>query len=322
MGDTMFHIIINPASKSGKGEKIWKEIRRELIRRNVIYKEYFTRQAGDAESLVKKLTTSLEETISIIVLGGDGTLNEAVNGIQNFELTHLSYIPTGSSNDFVRDMKIPAKPLDAIKELLDDAQHLELDVGELTYEAAGICYPGIQSGDTVTRKFIVSSDVGFGAAVCEQALHSKMKTFLNHIKLGKLTYIGIALTQLLKGPKVKCVLKLDDGREISFPQFLLIVGMIHRYEGGGIQFCPKADYQDGLFDICSVGKMSRMKMLFMLPSAYSGNHLRYKQIDAYRSKTVEVTMEAPVWVHTDGEVVAQTKHAVMRSLPEKLNLYY
>ena len=182
----MYHVIINPASRSGRGLKIWREqVEPALNRDGVPFRCHFSERAGDVCKIVKDiLSSTTEHPVHIIVLGGDGTMNETLLGISDFSQVVIGYIPTGSSNDFARDLNIPTDPVSALDLILHTGKPTYMDLGFVTYE------------DGHQRPFCVSCGIGYDAAVCEEALHSKMKNVLNKIGLGKLTYLSIALKQL------------------------------------------------------------------------------------------------------------------------------
>ena len=99
--------IVNPAAHSGEGYALWKQAEAVLQERSIPYEVYFSEKRGDVRQLAKRLTNVSEGAERfLIVLGGDGTLNEAIQGMQHFEQVRLGYIPTGSSNDLARDLKI------------------------------------------------------------------------------------------------------------------------------------------------------------------------------------------------------------------------
>ena len=119
----MYYIIVNPASKSGKGLKIWSQIEPVLIEKKIEYKLYFSKKIGHVSRLVRKLSASLADgapdfILKLIILGGDGTLNEAIQGISDFNRVHLGYIPTGSSNDLARDLHLPKDPVKILESIL------------------------------------------------------------------------------------------------------------------------------------------------------------------------------------------------------------
>lgn len=288
----MYHIIINPASRSGKGLKIWKsQIEPALLRDNVPYRPYFSERAGDVARLAAEITAHASETpVLLIILGGDGTVNEALHGISDTSKLTLGYIPTGSSNDLARDLKIPTDPTAALDLILHSGKAAPMDLGTVTY------------ADGQKRRFAVSCGVGYDAAVCEEALHSGIKKVLNRIGLGKLTYLGIALKQLIAAKEISGKLFLDDNPPIEIGNMLFTACMIHRYEGGGFMFCPNADATDGILDLCAVGDISKPGILRALPTAFKGKHYRFRGITPYRAKKVTIELSAPLWLHTDGEV--------------------
>ena len=98
--------IVNPKSRTGQGELLWSQLEPELKKRRVSYEVRMTGRKKDAERIATEITAD-EEEHTMIVLGGDGSLNEVINGIKNPSKVTLGYIPTGSSNDFARGMGIP-----------------------------------------------------------------------------------------------------------------------------------------------------------------------------------------------------------------------
>ncbi len=320
----MYYIIVNPASKSGKGAKIWSEIEPVLNKREIEYKVFFSREVGHVIKLVRDLSASLlsvnsDYILRLIVLGGDGTLNETLQGISDFERVEIGYIPTGSSNDMARDLALSSSPLEILDRILSCKNPLCMDLGHLVYDHT----PGQLSRQhdkelLSHRYFAVSCGIGFDAAVCEEALASKFKNILNKIGLGKLTYLAIALKQLIKAQKITCSITLDDGAPVYLPKFLFVAGMIHRYEGGGFQFCPTANYRDGLIDICSVGNIPKWLVLLALPTAFKGEHYRFQGIDHYTASKIHLETSAPLWVHTDGEVSRMCSAITLTCEREKL----
>lgn len=320
----MHYIIVNPASKSGRGAKIWSLLEPVLKERDISYKVFFSREAGHVIKIVSDLSASLLKSaesapISLIILGGDGTLNEALQGISDFDRVRIGYIPAGSSNDMARDLGLPSNPVTILNHILDCNSITKLDLGCLTYENTSGEFSR-QHGEELLLKryFAVSSGIGFDAAVCEEALVSEFKNVLNKIGLGKLTYLAIALKQIILAKKISCDIYLDDKEPIHLPKFLFVAGMIHQYEGGGFKFCPGADCHDGLIDICAVGNISKWLVLFALPTAFKGNHYRFNGIDRYTAKAVRLKTSAPLWVHTDGEVSLKTDSVVLSCEKEKL----
>ena len=217
----MYHIIVNPASRSGRGRLIWKEtIKPALIERQIPYKAYFSKKAGDVARLAQEITSQAgSDDLRLIILGGDGTVNETLQGISSFEHVVIGYIPTGSSNDLARDLGIPRDPLAALLHILS----AEKDAGRIRLMDRG----SVTFGQT-KHSFAVSCGLGFDAAVCAEAMQSKIKDTLNKIGLGKLTYLGIALKQLFAAKPVSCTLYLDERDPIHIKKYLFAAAMNHR----------------------------------------------------------------------------------------------
>lgn len=319
----MYHIIVNPASRSGRGIKIWNNLVPVLQEKNIIYRVYFTKYINHATHILAKLTVNKTRKLTLIVLGGDGSLNEVVQGISDFNLIQIAYIPTGSSNDLARDLHLETDPIKALIHILENSRLSFLDLGVVSYNnvhGASISntISTISASCTQRRLFCVSSGIGFDAAVCVKALSSHMKDFLNHIGLGKLTYLGIALNLLLSAKPVSCDMFLDNGVKIHYNRFLFIASMIHKYEGGGFMFCPDADDSDGLLDICVAGDISFLKALRILPSAFQGKHIRFNEVSSYRTKSVRIKTSRPQWIHTDGEIIVLTDEITVSSSENRL----
>ncbi len=309
----MYHIIVNPASRSGKGLKIWETIvKPQLQIEGIEFRSYFSSKYGDVSRIAHDICSGDENPIHLILLGGDGTLNEALQGITDPSKIILGYIPTGSSNDFARDLGIPKNPLAALNLILHTGISQPMDLATLSYQ------------DSSSLRFAVSCGIGYDAAVCQEALRSRIKGIFNKIGLGKLTYLGIAIRQLFTSKTVYCKLTLDQNPPIIIEEMMFITCMLHRYEGGGFMFCPNAKGNDGLLHLCAVGKLPRLKILISLPSAFKGKHYKVKGITAYQAKEIHIEVSDPLWVHTDGEVsksttsihVKNNHHAIHVLLPQ------
>ena len=306
----MYELIINPASRSGNGMRIWKnEIEPELIRKQIPYHAHFSHKAGEVKVLAEKITEkakNADKPVRLIILGGDGTFNEALQGISSYENIIMGYIPSGSSNDLRRDMGIPKDPKKALDVILAEKKICHMDLGIISTSAK-------------STRFAVSCGIGYDAAVCEEAMQSRIKDVLNRLGLGKLTYLGIAIKQLVSTRKTSCELYLDDSREpIPFKRFLFCVSMIHRFEGGGFKFCPDADCTDGIFQLCLAGNVPKLVVLFALPTAFFGKHYIFPGIYSYSAQKVRIKTSAPLWVHTDGEVHEKVDEITISCQPKAI----
>ena len=308
----MYHILVNPASKSGRGLRIFEKLEPVLRKKQIPYELIQSTHAGHMTKIVKDLTASSEK-IRLIVLGGDGTMNEVLQGIRDFSLVEIGYIPSGSSNDLARALHLPKDPLILLDRILSGNQKCLVDLGKLTYTSE-------DTKNTASKYFIVSSGIGFDAAVCEESISSPFKNTFNKLKLGKLTYVAIALKQLIAARRVSCDLILDEYKTIHMKRFLFIASMNHPYEGGGFMFCPNADNTDGILDLCAVGPIPKLLILFALPTAYFGKHTIFPEISLYRASKIDIRSSVPLWVHTDGEVHFKSSHVYISCEKQVLTL--
>ena len=316
----MYYFIVNPASKTGVGEKYWKRVEKVLKEKRVPYQVEVSVRAGHVEELVRRITKNAkEETVHLVILGGDGTVNEAIQGIEDFEKVVISYIPTGSSNDLARDMGITKNPEEALEAILKAEREIYMDMGLAHYDEAYIEGKKVEISD---RRFMVGCGMGFDAAVCEEVGRSKMKNLLNKIKLGKLVYLGIALKQLIQSEMIDGYVTVDDEEPIYIKRMYFTVAMVHHYEGGGFKFCPNADAKDGLLDLCVASNATKLKVLRIIPTAFDGKHVRFKEIQMLRGKRVVIEANKPMWVQTDGEVKAQAKKITVSDFGEKVHFIY
>ncbi len=323
----MYYCIVNPSARSGKGQEIWRKLEKKFGEKGLDYTAVFTKGPGHATRIASDLTSDLsgkkdlELPVRLVVLGGDGTLNEVMNGIKDFDNTLVGYIPIGSSNDFSRDLDYPKNRELLIDQIIEGKCVRSLDLGKLTYNSMSRETSRLHDDKILyTRLFDVSAGMGFDAAVCEQALSSGTKNFLNKIGLGKLTYGSIALRQLFGAEKVPCEIIFDDDETVKLKKFIFIAAMIHHYEGGGFNFAPKADLTDGKFDLVYAGNMIPLKMLFALPFSFVGNFYWIRGIGHKVVKKVTIKAEKPLWVHTDGEVSVKSDHITLECMQQKLHL--
>lgn len=301
----MYNFIVNPHSRSGLGQSVWNELDAILKENNIDYKVFFTEHAKHATEITKGITSDGEEH-TIIALGGDGTVNEIVNGITDFEKVIFGYIPIGSSNDFARGMKLPKKPKKALQTILDCAHLHPMNVGELRYK-------------NKLRHFAVSCGLGFDADIVHESAVSRMKYIFNKIGLGKLIYVWIAIHRLFITKPCTVDVELD-GKSQSFPRTYFVALMNNRYEGGGVKFTPNAQNDDDELDICMVGNMCKLKALMLFPLAFAGLHVHFKGVHILRGKQIHIQSENPLPLHTDGEAFFLQREIFANCADKKLRV--
>ena len=193
----MYHFIVNPHARTGQGAIMWKEVKKILEEKKVEYDVTFTKRCNHAQDLVRAICTADDSIKNIVVMGGDGTVNEVINGIPDYDKVILSYIPLGSGNDLARGLKLGTDPVKNLARTLHPSTYRYVDHGVIEGEHGK------------KRTFAVSSSIGYDASVCYEVANSKLKRILNKLKLGKLTYILIAFKQVFTWNIVEMDISID-----------------------------------------------------------------------------------------------------------------
>ena len=302
-----YSFIINPNSRSGKGGKLWNEIHEELDRRQIDYEYFFTKKPKHAIQIAEELTSDGEEH-TIAVLGGDGTINEVVNGITDLEKTTLGYIPAGSGNDFCRGMNMSKDHLKALDAILNGNNKKEVDIGIVDREGR-------------KRRFVVSTGIGYDAAICHQVAISKYKRLLNKLRLGKLSYVFVALNRLFKDDVVKTEIWVDDKESETYNNTYFVAVMNNPYEGGGFKFCPKAKADDGKLNMIIVSNLPKLVVLLMLPTAFLGLHVFFKGVTVKEGNKIRIKTDRSLPVHVDGEPLYLRKDVTVTLENKQLKVF-
>lgn len=307
----MYYFIVNPASKTGGGIKIWRNLKAILKENGTCYKAFATTPEKTGDFIIRTLLNKISDPeLNVIVLGGDGTVNEVISGIsdENFKRVRLGYIPTGSSNDLARALDITESPEERLKHLINSNAYRMMDLGLVTYNKE-------ETLGYKKRYFAVSMGIGYDAAVCHEALNSTMKKTLNKFHLGKLSYGLISFKQLISTPVSKCEMTVDEDLNITVDRCYFVTVMNHCFQGGGIKFCPDAVDNDGLLNTCYAYDISKAKVMYAIPQAFYGNHVGMKGIGNDICKSIRIVFDKPLWVHTDGEVKTMASDVTVSCAP-------
>jgi diacylglycerol kinase (ATP) len=291
------YFIVNPKAGNGKALSIWAEVESELKNRAISYTHYFTKESGHARKITEDLVLSTDkEVIHLVVIGGDGTMNEVVNGIAGHtSKVRVGFIPGGSGNDFCRGYGIPQKPLEALSYLLKQMglPATSFDLGE------------IQLSKQIGHYFINSTGAGFDAFISYHANQSKWKGLLNRFSLGQLVYVLILLKYVFTYKCTKVVLTLD-GKEHVFHDTWFVTVSNQPFYGGGMKIAPESLPNDGKLNITIVAHLSRIKLLLVFLSVFWGKHLMFKEVSTFLAQTVSIKSSEPIYVHSDGEHIGTT----------------
>ena len=315
----MIKVVVNPAGAGGKTMKTWQKAQRVIMNSHVPCEVFFSTPDHGIRDIVRELT-SKDEDVTLVIFGGDGTMNQAVNGIQNFDRVRVGYIPCGSGNDLGKALGLPSDPVAFMEKFLEEKVVRTVDVGEAVFHNRFDENGQELPYEETIRRFNISAGIGFDAETCARVDRSASKKLLNKIGLGGLSYIAIALNLILNYQSRPAEIILDNETKEVYEKLLFTAGMNTAFEGGGFKFAPAAIDTDGILDMCIAENLSRGDVFRMFPYAYSGSHLRFKGTHVRTFKEAEIITEKPQWVHTDGETEFMSSHLTLRLAKEKLQL--
>ena len=214
----------------------------------------------------------------IVVVGGDGTMNETVNGIMQTGKQaniKLGLLPEGGGNDFARNFKLTDN-IDKALEILKKLKTQTVDVGKIE-----------------DFYFINALGLGFDAQVARISRDIK---YLN----GLPRYLVAIMKALIKLKKFQAEFTLDNGK-LDQPFLLFSIGN-GLSTGGGFLLTPEARVDDGLLDICLIKNVTRRRILSLLPHAIKGQHLKQPEVIIHQSRKIRVKTEQILPIYFDGEL--------------------
>lgn len=300
-------VIVNPNAGNGKGRKDWEKISALLSYSNISFTVCFTEKKGHAIKLT--LEAIAAGFRNIITVGGDGTLNEVVNGVFTNTICPttdviLSLIPVGTGNDWGRMFGIPLDYEKAVK-IIAEKKTLVHDIGVVSYH---------NGSEKKLRYFINIAGLGFESVVVKKTNIQK-----DNGHGGKLIYFYNLLTSLLAYKNTKSEITVD-GEILHADIFSLSVGN-GRYCGGGMRQTPRAIPDDGMLDVTIINGMGKFEIIRNLKILYNGKILQHPKIDGYKCKNVKVTTEGVMLAEADGESLGQTP-AEFSIIPSGIKIVY
>lgn len=305
-------IIVNPKSAGGSTEQRWTQTASEFRTHFGAFHVEFTSHQGHAIKLAKEAAERGRRFI--IACGGDGTINEVVNGIlQSEKDAELGVLPSGTGGDFRRTLDIPNNVREAA-EALRDGITKQIDAGKVTFVD--------HENQEATRYFINVSSFGLSASINERV---KTKDLLKWVPgetlRGKAKFALSTLQEVLDFEFTTVRVKLDDAEEKLLNTINFCVAN-SRFFGGGMKIAPDAVIDDGFFDVVNIGDIKTAKILLNAYKLYSGSHLSLDEVKHKHAQRIEVhpvNEKEPVYIETDGELPGRLP-AIYEILPKALKV--
>ncbi|HNU78634.1 MAG: diacylglycerol kinase family protein [Prolixibacteraceae bacterium] len=286
-------VIVNPNAGKQKGKHDWKRISGLLYSAGIEYQSHFTEHRGHAIVLAREYISAGYR--KIIVVGGDGTLNEVVNGIFTQSAVApaeiiLGMIPVGTGNDWCRMFSIPGDYHKAIAMIKREKIFIQ-DVGLLEY-ANG-------SGNKELRYFVNIAGMGFDALVLEKTNKDKEKG-----KGSPLMYMINIFTSLFSFRTTRTKIKID-GDDFS-PEVFSMTAAIGKFNGGGLKQAPEAVADDGLFDLTIIRPISKFKVIRNVMNLMDGSFTKLPEVSSFKTANIQIESVPDLYAEADGESLGHT----------------
>ena len=269
-------VIVNPTAGGGRAGRLVPWLRERLALRPEARLEITTR-AGQAEELAAEGRSDHDR---IVAVGGDGTVQEIINGIlASGGNASVGILPTGSGNDLARSLGLPSEPAVAWSVAVGEAVR-SLDLA-------------LARGSVGERWFGSAGGIGFDAQVA--ATMARRRGW----QRGKAGYLLSTLAELRRFENRLVELTVDG---VTSARTVLFVAIANgEFYGGGMRIAPGAVIDDGLLDICIVGDISRATALRQLLNLYRGTHVRHPQVELLQGGSISIDGGHESLVHLDGE---------------------
>lgn len=282
-------VVVNARAGAGAAGARWPAIGRALTAAGLVYEADFTAGPGDATRLAE---TAAWAGRTVVAVGGDGTINEVVNGLMRGRSAAgppptLGVIPSGTAQDFARSAGIPRAPRAAIA-LLARGEPRPTDVGRIRFESGAVRY------------FANYAGAGFDAVVTARAKD------WGHLLRGALAYV-VGFFAVLRGYENRHFeLRLDDGSPLVPARRINMVILANGGNYAGVlRMAPAASLDDGMLDVIVVGDVGRFELVVSLPLALFGRHLEHPKVTALRARTVSIAAGEALPVQCDGEMAGE-----------------
>jgi diacylglycerol kinase (ATP) len=306
-------VVVNPHAAGGRTGREWPGVEAALRAAYPDMTAVFTDARGQATALVRQ---ALEKgCVEIVAVGGDGTINEAVNGFFDAERTIapdavLGFVTSGTGGDFRKTFGVPPGHAAAIARL-KEAPVARVDVGRVTCQSS--------RGEAVVRYFANIASFGLSGAIADAVNRARIAKLLG----GQFAFAFHSALAMLSH-RDRAVRIRIDGHPDDLATISTVAIANGRFFGGGMHVAPQARPDDGLFDVVILGGAPAVEALRILRLVYSGEHLQNPHVRCMRARTVvaepdPATRARPVLIEVDGESAGQLP-ATFNIVPRALNL--
>ena len=281
-------MIVNPTAGAGRTAGRWPQIIGLMKSLGLRFEHDLTEAPGHAVELAKSAARKGYDLV--VAVGGDGTINEVVNGLYQsgrIKEVMLGIISTGSGSDYIRTVGIPRDYKEACYRLTNPRK-LQVDLGVAEY---------MTNQKMVKRLFVNFAGLGFDAEVVKATTQTfkalgSMPSYLMGLLTTLLFYQNKDVSLILDG-------KAEDRRVCT------VIVSNGKYGGGGMRVAPNADLTDGLLDVLMINDLSKPDLLWSLPRVYKGTHLTHPKVTIKRAREIDIRSGQQMSLQADGELIGE-----------------
>lgn len=288
-------VIVNPKSASGSTRAKWSGVAADFRAHFGPFTVAFTKAAGDGSVIAERAAKAGRDFI--IACGGDGTINEVVNGIlRSGADVELGVLPSGTGGDFRRTLGMPQGTREAAVALRDGVTKT-IDVGRVTFDD--------HDGNEASRYFVNVSSAGLAAEVIKRVKSAKFFDWLPLEGLrGRANFAASTLQEIINLEGTTLRVKFDDGEEHQLRTIAFCVANA-RFFGGGMMIGPDAKLTDGLLDVINIADLTTLRIIQKAPALYRGTLASLKEVKMTTARRIEVSaadIGQEILIETDGEL--------------------
>ncbi|MFG6148227.1 diacylglycerol/lipid kinase family protein [Halobacillus sp. B23F22_1] len=289
----MYIVITNPMAGNGKAKRLLEEIQNEELFTIKNCRSFQTEFAGHGKTLIQSVLRTHPIPINgVIVIGGDGTLHEIVNGLMNYPDLPVGFIPSGSGNDFAKGLGLRLQGVELFRKLLTTPNASRIKIGQAT----------CKHQNQKIRDYYFQNSLGTGLD-SEIALLSNDSRFRKEVKkwhISQLQYVVALFKTLKKFKHVEAEVDIN-GRTVKYKSFLLTTIANHPFFGKGMKIAPNADVNSFSFSVILIEPLAKWKVLILFLTVFMGVHTRLRKVHELSGSSIKIKSTVPILLQLDGQ---------------------
>jgi diacylglycerol kinase family enzyme len=306
----MYQFIVNPSAGAGKGYRVWKKLKCQLENDSQEYRVFFTEQKGDAAEIAKRLTADGDEAKLLVIVGGEGTYNEVLNGLMFKGMLTLGYIPAGFRNALSKGFQSYRNVNKQVKQILHPKYYSLLDYGVIT----------VGEEEITSRRFAGRCGIGLDAAICHNLLSCPVREQAGRMRLERILSLFIGFKQLILAKPAKGYILLDGTKKVEFNHIYFISFVIRRNSGTKKKNAGNTDSDSGKMTVYVGNSSKKRRMIPALINVIMGVRKKERCVRVFECSEASIHLSRPLAVHVDGESCMCQQDITLRCIPKRVRM--